>query len=285
MPRPLDPATQQAIAARLRFYRDIGLTEFYRRPVDPALFVEETVDNGTPALALEISNQESSTASQPPPPQPFQEEAPISAHKPLPPPPQDASVPLADRAAALQLIRDEIGDCTRCALHKGRNKLVFGDGSAQARLLFVGEGPGADEDAQGIPFVGRAGQLLNNMIAAMGLKREEVYIANVVKCRPPGNRTPEPDEANTCSPFLFRQIDVVRPEVLVALGATAATYLLGHRQPLAGLRGRVHSFRGAKLIVTYHPAYLLRDPRQKKEAWADLQIAMRELGLKPPAKA
>jgi DNA polymerase len=150
--------------------------------------------------------------------------------------------------------------------------------------MFVGEGPGADEDAQGLPFVGRAGQLLNNMIVAMGLKREEVYIANVVKCRPPGNRTPEPEEANTCSPFLFRQIDVVHPEVLVALGATAATYLLGQRQPLAGLRGRVHSVRGTKLIVTYHPAYLLRDPRQKKEAWADLQIAMRELGLKPPAR-
>jgi DNA polymerase len=151
--------------------------------------------------------------------------------------------------------------------------------------MFVGEGPGADEDAQGLPFVGKAGQLLNNMIAAMGLKREEVYIANVVKCRPPGNRTPEPDEANTCTPFLFRQIDVVRPQVLVALGATAATYLLGQRQPLAGLRGRVHAFRGMHLIVTYHPAYLLRDPRQKKEAWADLQIAMRELGLKSPAKA
>ncbi|MGA2047268.1 MAG: uracil-DNA glycosylase, partial [Terracidiphilus sp.] len=169
--------------------------------------------------------------------------------------------------------------------HKGRNKLVFGDGSPNARLMFVGEGPGADEDAQGIPFVGKAGQLLNNMITAMGLKREEVYIANVVKCRPPGNRTPEPDEGNTCSPFLFRQIDVVRPQVLVALGATAATYLLGQRQPLAGLRGRVHSFRGLQLIVTYHPAYLLRDPRQKKEAWADLQIAMRELGLKAPAKS
>ena len=125
-------------------------------------------------------------------------------------------------------IREEIGDCTRCALHKGRNKIVFADGDrATARLMFVGEGPGADEDAQGLPFVGRAGQLLNNMIAAMGLKREEVYIANVVKCRPPGNRTPEPEEANTCSPFLFRQIDVVRPQVLVALGATAATYLLG----------------------------------------------------------
>jgi DNA polymerase len=195
-----------------------------------------------------------------------------------------SAVPPAERASALQLIRDEIGDCTRCALHSGRNKLVFGDGDAAARLMFVGEGPGADEDAQGLPFVGRAGQLLNNMINAMGLKREQVYIANVVKCRPPGNRTPEPAEGNTCSPFLFRQIDVVHPEVLVALGATAATYLLGQRQPLAGLRGRVHSFRGSKLIVTYHPAYLLRDPRQKKEAWADLQIAMRELGLKLPAR-
>jgi DNA polymerase len=213
------------------------------------------------------------------------EDQPIPPRKPISAPPQIALAILpAERAAALQLIRDEIGECTRCALHKGRNKLVFGDGNAAARLMFVGEGPGADEDAQGLPFVGKAGQLLNNMINAMGLKREEVYIANVVKCRPPGNRTPEPEEGNTCSPFLFRQIDVVRPEVLVALGATAATYLLGQRQPLAGLRGRVHSFRGTKLIVTYHPAYLLRDPRQKKEAWADLQIAMRELGLKPPAR-
>jgi DNA polymerase len=200
------------------------------------------------------------------------------------PPEIGLAVPPAERASALQIIRDEIGDCTRCALHTGRHKLVFGDGDPAARLMFVGEGPGADEDAQGLPFVGRAGQLLNNMINAMGLKREQVYIANVVKCRPPGNRTPEPEEGNTCSPFLFRQIDVVRPDVLVALGATAATYLLGSRQPLAGLRGRVHSVRGTKLIVTYHPAYLLRDPRQKKEAWLDLQIAMRELGLKPPAK-
>jgi DNA polymerase len=214
-----------------------------------------------------------------------QEGHPIAPRKPFPAPPEvAATVPAADRAQFLTLIREDIGDCTRCALHKGRNKIVFGDGSPTARLMFVGEGPGADEDAQGIPFVGKAGQLLNNMIAAMGLKREEVYIANVVKCRPPGNRTPEPDEANTCSPFLFRQIDVVRPQVLVALGATAATYLLGARQPLAGLRGRVHAFRGMQLIVTYHPAYLLRDPRQKKEAWADLQIAMRELGLKAPGK-
>ncbi len=175
-----------------------------------------------------------------------------------------------------------IARAARCT--RGATRSCLPMASPTARLMFVGEGPGADEDAQGLPFVGRAGQLLNNMIAAMGLKREEVYIANVVKCRPPGNRTPEPEEANTCSPFLFRQIDVVRPQVLVALGATAATYLLGARQPLAGLRGRVHAFRGMSLIVTYHPAFLLRDPRQKKEAWADLQIAMKELGLKAPAK-
>ena len=279
MARPFDPATREALLARVRFYRDLGLTEFYRRPVDPALLAAGPIETlSTPEPASEAWD----TTSQPATLEVYS----IPIRKPFSPPPDLANaVPAADRAAALQLIREDIGDCTRCALHKGRNKIVFGDGSPTARLMFVGEGPGADEDAQGIPFVGKAGQLLNNMIAAMGLKREEVYIANVVKCRPPGNRTPEPDEGNTCSPFLFRQIDVVRPEVLVALGATAATYLLGQRQPLAGLRGRVHAFRGMQLIITYHPAYLLRDPRQKKEAWADLQIAMRELGLKPPARS
>jgi DNA polymerase len=150
--------------------------------------------------------------------------------------------------------------------------------------MFVGEGPGADEDAQGLPFVGKAGQLLNNMIGAMGLQREEVYIANIVKCRPPGNRVPEPVEANTCSQFLLRQMDVVQPQVVVALGATAATYLLGVKQSLSSLRGRWHECRGAKLVVTYHPAFLLRDPRQKAEAWKDLQMVMAELGLKAPAK-
>jgi uracil-DNA glycosylase len=276
----LDPSRRDALAERMRFYRDLGLTEFYRRPVD-------MTELGAPGLASETWEGTPPQGQTPPPAHTnFSAEVPaIPARKTFPPQPQiGAVVAAAERAPALQLIREDIGDCTRCALHKGRNRIVFADGSPTARLMFVGEGPGADEDAQGLPFVGRAGQLLNNMIAAMGLKREEVYIANVVKCRPPGNRTPEPDEANTCSPFLFRQIDVVRPQVLVALGATAATYLLGQRQPLAGLRGRVHAFRGCQLIVTYHPAFLLRDPRQKKEAWADLQIAMRELGLKPPAK-
>ena len=291
MARQLDPATRDALVERVRFYRDLGLTEFYKRPVDVTDLAVETAEGAREeqaplAVVEQTSSQfaEISSANS----QPFipQEDQPIPPRKPFPAPPQiAAAVPPSGRAAALQMIRDEIGDCTRCALHKGRNKLVFADGDPNARLMFVGEGPGADEDAQGLPFVGRAGQLLNNMIAAMGLKREEVYIANIVKCRPPGNRTPEPEEANTCTPFLFRQIDVVRPQVLVALGATAATYLLGHRQPLAGLRGRVHAFRGTQLIVTYHPAFLLRDPRQKKEAWADLQIAMRELGLKKAASS
>ena len=149
----------------------------------------------------------------------------------------------------------------------------------------MGEGPGADEDESGVPFVGKAGQLLNNMIAAMGLKREEVYIANIVKCRPPKNRVPEPVEAGTCSQFLLRQMDIVQPEVVVALGSTAATYLLGVKQTLGSLRGTWHSVRGAKVAVTYHPAFLLRDPRQKGEAWKDLQRVMVEMGLKAPGRS
>jgi uracil-DNA glycosylase family 4 len=293
--RTLNPATHKALAERLRFYRDLGLTDFYRRDVEPFSAIDD------PKLGRSVAEEmaeregllqaaidaEAQPAAETPVQQPnfFAEEPTIKTRKPILVPEIGAVIPAQERGAALQAIRDDIGDCTRCALHKGRNKIVFADGSPTARLMFVGEGPGADEDAQGLPFVGRAGQLLNNMIAAMGLKREEVYIANVVKCRPPGNRTPEPEEANTCTPFLFRQIDVVRPQVLVALGATAATYLLGQRQPLAGLRGRVHAFRGMSLIVTYHPAFLLRDPRQKKEAWADLQIAMKELGLKRTASS
>ncbi len=273
----------------MRFYRDLGLTEFYRRPVDPGVLESSALLSGSVEPDSPQTLRAPSLGAVSSPPRVGQheptQEPPIPPRKPIyTPPAASPAVPANDRLTALRAIREDIGDCTRCALHTGRNKIVFADGSPNARLFFVGEGPGADEDAQGLPFVGKAGQLLNNMINAMGLKREEVYIANVVKCRPPGNRTPEPDEANTCSPFLFQQIDVVHPEVLVALGATAATYLLGQRQPLAGLRGRIHAFRGTKLIVTYHPAFLLRDPRQKKEAWADLQIAMRELGLQLPSK-
>jgi DNA polymerase len=262
---PFDPQLQQAIAAHMQFLRDLGIYDFYRRSHPP--FAEEKLEDDPVPISL-----------------PAQEPV-IPPRKPVPPQPSVGSfVAPASRAEALRAIQYEIGDCTRCALSRGRNKIVFGDGDPNARLMFVGEGPGADEDAQGLPFVGRAGQLLNNMIAATGLKREQVYIANIVKCRPPQNRTPEPDEANTCSPFLFQQIDVVRPEVLVALGSTAATYLLGVKSSLSGLRGRIHACRGTKLIVTYHPAFLLRDPRQKKEAWQDLKLAMAELGLSVPAR-
>jgi DNA polymerase len=272
----VDERTRDALNARLRFYRELGIGEFYRRPVDEAALtlpelpvIEVSAPPPLPAQAALIPN--------------FIQEPEIALRKQFPaPPPQAAPLPPEQHFAALKLIKDEIGDCTRCALAKGRNKLVFGDGDPNARLMFVGEGPGADEDASGLPFVGRGGQLLNNMIAAMGLKREQVYIANVVKCRPPNNRTPEPDEAHTCSPFLFRQIDAVRPQIIVALGQTAVTYLTGEKKPLSAWRGTVHPLRGTKLIVTYHPAFLLRDPNQKKHAWADLQIAMRELGLAPP---
>ena len=274
----------------MRFYRELGIGEFYRRPVDESVWArpeaaplpQSAPQAPPPAAAPNRPWQQESAPLIPSIP----EEYDMAARKPFPAPPAIADpLPPEQHAGGLQIIRDEIGDCTRCGLAAGRNKLVFGDGDPNARLMFVGEGPGADEDASGIPFVGKGGQLLNNMIAAMGLRREQVYIANVVKCRPPANRTPEPDEAHTCSPFLFRQIDVVRPEVIVALGQTAVTYLTGEKRPLSGWRGTVHPLRGTKLIVTYHPAYLLRDPNQKKFAWADLQIAMRELGLKAPQKA
>jgi uracil-DNA glycosylase len=189
-------------------------------------------------------------------------------------------------AAPLQLIREDIGDCTRCRLHKqGRKQIVFGVGDPEADLMFIGEAPGADEDEQGEPFVGRAGQLLTNMIKAMGLRREDVYIANIIKCRPPANRTPERDECETCSPFLMRQIDAVKPKVIVALGAVAARTLLAINAPMSEFRGHWYDFRGTKLAVTYHPAFLLRDPRQKKETWKDLQMVMKELALAMPSRA
>ena len=222
--------------------------------------------------------------SQAPPLLPPELAAPMPKPQPLEslaPPPEQRVAP-AQRVAALAQLRAEIGDCTRCPLaYAGRHTIVFGDGDPNARLMFIGEGPGADEDASGLPFVGKAGQLLNNMIGAMGLQREQVFIANIVKCRPPGNRAPEFVEATTCSQFLLRQIDIVQPEVIVALGATAATYVLGVKQPLSSLRGQWFRVRSAKVAVTFHPAFLLRDPRQKGEAWKDLQRVMAELALTP----
>ncbi len=300
------PADQEQLRAYVEYLRDLGVYDLYRRgqPIEAAVATpaaEETPRNSR--LEAPIAQAPRSTIAPSPPPatqagarqiippstaprEPSPElvmPKPVSYNERAPLPTD--RVAAGERPAALLAIREEIGDCTRCPLaYGGRSKIVFGNGDSNARLMFVGEGPGADEDATGEPFVGKAGQLLNNMIQAMGLQREQVYVANIVKCRPPANRVPEPVEADTCSQFLVRQIDVVQPEVIVALGATAAMYLLGVKQSLASLRGAWHECRGAKVAVTYHPAFLLRDPRQKGEAWKDLQRVMKELGLEAPKR-
>jgi len=291
----LDPELRRAFAERFRYYHELGIYDFYRRGpivanvaeagVDTAEVIAESaadaLSEGSPLeLREEMAARKSGVASA------VANENIFEIISPL------AEAGAADPVAALKRIREDLGDCTRCKLHKqGRKQIVFGVGNPRAELMFVGEGPGADEDAQGEPFVGRAGQLLNNMIKAMGLRREEVYIANIVKCRPPGNRTPERDECETCSPFLMRQIAAIKPKAIVALGAVAAKNLLAINAPMSELRGRWYDFKpagvrgnwpGARLAVTYHPAFLLRDPRQKGEAWRDLQMVMKYLGIEPP---
>ncbi len=175
-------------------------------------------------------------------------------------------------------LKQQVHDCTACKLRAGCTQTVFGVGDEKADWLFVGEGPGADEDAQGEPFVGQAGKLLDNMLAAIKLKRgNNVYIANIVKCRPPGNRTPEPDEIATCLPYLQRQIALIQPKLIVALGKTAATALLGKEATLGSLRGRLHDYQGSPLLITYHPAYLLRSPAEKARAWEDLCLAVKTM--------
>jgi DNA polymerase len=182
------------------------------------------------------------------------------------------------QAEALAALREDLGDCTRCKLHRlGRRQIVFGVGNPNADLMFVGEAPGGDEDVQGIPFVGRAGQLLTKIIEAIDLKRDDVYIANVIKCRPPQNRNPEQDEVETCEPFLFQQIDIIKPKVIVALGTFAARALLRTLDPISRLRGRVYDYRGAKLIPTFHPAFLLRNPAAKREVWEDMKVVRKLL--------
>ena len=279
MPDILDPQLKRDLSERIRYYNELGIYDFYRR--EPGLAnIGETED---PALATtsEIQTEQR------------EEMTPRSKAVAVPVPEDDllevtnpkAETGVTDAVQALRLIREGLGDCTRCRLSRqGRKQIVFGVGNPKAELMFIGEAPGADEDQQGEPFVGRAGQLLNNMIKAMGLRREDVYIANIIKCRPPGNRTPERDECETCSPFLMRQIAAIKPKAIVALGAVAAKTLLAINAPMSEFRGRWFDFRGTKLAVTYHPAFLLRDPRQKKETWKDLQMVMKKLGMAIPAK-
>jgi DNA polymerase len=183
-------------------------------------------------------------------------------------------------AAAVEEVKRELGDCRRCSLSQSRTNLVFGEGNSDARLVFVGEAPGADEDAQGRPFVGRAGQLLTRIISAMELSRKDVYICNILKCRPPGNRNPKPEEIHACEPFLIRQIHAIKPEVICALGTFAAQTLLKNEAPITTLRGRFHSYQGIKVMPTYHPAYLLRNEKAKKLVWEDMQMVMDILGIR-----
>ena len=241
---------QRQLAEHLRLYQELGVSGISR---DPAWRRREPGPTSTPNLQLLTSKE----------------------------------ITEADRPAAavftLQEIREDIGDCTRCKLHTlGRKQIVFGVGNPNADLMFIGEAPGADEDVQGIPFVGRAGQLLTKMIEAMGFARDEVYIANVIKCRPPENRNPEPDEIEQCEPFLFKQIDSIRPKVIVALGSFAAKTLLKTQDSISRLRGRVYDYHGVQLIPTFHPSFLLRSPNQKKYAWDDLKKALALLDRQPP---
>jgi DNA polymerase len=290
MIQTLNPELRRALAERVRYCHEMGIYDFYRRERDPRTADADAVLTAVAqplSVEPELETREEMSARKSAVLPAIAGENSFEISSAVP------EWKIADPAAALQIVREDLGDCIRCKLHKTRNKIVFGVGDPHAELMFVGEGPGADEDAQGEPFVGRAGQLLNNMIKAMGLKREDVYIANIVKCRPPGNRQPERDESETCSPFLMRQIAAIKPKVIVALGATAAKNLLAINAPMTELRGRWYDFKpsgsdpswpGARLAVTYHPAFLLRDPRQKGEAWKDLQMVMKYLGIVPPKK-
>src|SRR5438876_6664980 len=278
MPQRLPDTLQQRLSDRLRYYMDIGIGGFYRDrgPVS----TQQTALAAAPEVTL-VVEEPSLPKREPKSALPATES--VSTHKlePLPVPAGPSLFEAINKIEneTLPLIRENLGECTRCKLHKTRKKIVFGDGNPNARLVFVGEGPGADEDAQGLPFVGRAGKLLTQMIEAMGLQRKDVYICNVVKCRPPENRQPEKDEVAECSPFLLRQIDTIAPKVIVCLGSTAAQAILQTNRGISHFRGEWLEFRGRKLMATYHPAYLLRNPAAKGEVWKDLQKVMAELGL------
>jgi len=251
--------SQDQLKAHLEFFEELGIDGVRLEPEWRTRVDHQVVDE---QYNEQYNEQCRGGSSDPPPPQP-----------PPHDPPAEPIELFTSPAAALEAIREDLGaDCSRCKLHAlGRKQVVFGVGNANADLMFVGEGPGADEDIQGEPFVGRAGQLLTKIIEAIGLRREDVYIANVIKCRPPGNRNPEPDEVEQCEPFLFRQIDTVKPKVIVALGKFAAQCLLRTNDPITRIRGRDFKYRDAILIPTYHPAYLLRTPSAKREVWEDMK--------------
>jgi uracil-DNA glycosylase family 4 len=280
MPDRFPDAVQGKLSKRLSYYQDIGIELFYRDR--SAKHSSESFAETSATIPIREEESLPKTVRKPAPlPVP-------TALRPvppkidlLPPAPKPSLFDAMDRVAddTLLKVRNDLGECMRCKLHSTRNKIVYGDGNPKAELVFVGEGPGHDEDVQGLPFVGRAGKLLTQMIEAMGLQRKDVYICNVVKCRPPENRLPERDEISTCSPFLLRQLDVISPRVIVCLGACAAQTLLETNRGISHFRGQWLEFRGRRLMATYHPAYLLRNPNAKGEVWKDLQKVMAVLGL------
>lgn len=304
----MDPAKRARVEAQvaewLRYGDDLGIGPFYRDRAPSEIVLPQAnvassgsevnvtpvIETSSPKENSDMSKVRPSRESLEPPVERPAAASAVASSAAAPP-----ALPIVGGASlfesveridgdSLSRIREDIGDCKRCKLHKGRTKIVFGVGNPKAELMFVGEGPGRDEDMQGEPFVGRAGKLLTQMIEAMGLKREDVYIANVVKCRPPENRLPEKDEITTCSPFLVRQIEVIKPKVICSLGSCSAQTLLQTTQGISKFRGEWLDFRGTKLMATYHPAYLLRNPGAKGEVWKDLQKIMAELGLKPRKK-
>src|SRR5215472_135064 len=299
----MDSSRNPKSEAWLRYADDLGLSPFYLDRIVPqaaALDSEQAISGAAISLDVSFAAPRSSSASgtlggrsfssdigEPPPggasaPE-ISKRTPSQAFVP-----QVPGISLFEERIendSLERIRTDIGpNCTRCKLHKARTNIVFGVGNPKAQLVFVGEGPGHDEDIQAEPFVGRAGKLLTQMIEAMGLKRSDVYICNVVKCRPPENRLPEKDEITTCSPYLIRQLDVIKPKVICCLGACSAQTLLNTSQGISRYRGEWFDYRGAKLMATYHPAYLLRNPAAKSEVWKDLQDIMALLGLQAPKK-
>lgn len=249
MPDRPDPALLEQLKDHLKYYAETGIDR-----VDPKAV------RGALKLAVAASAETTGRSHRP-------EQIAPSTQTSL----FAESGPASVRDSSLEEVRNDLGDCQRCKLCQDRTHIVFGAGNPRARLVFVGEGPGVEEDRKGLPFVGRAGQLLTKMIEAIQMRRDEVYICNVVKCRPPKNRTPLEDEIAACSPFLVRQLAVLQPEVICCLGLTAAQTLLQVRTPIGRLRGKMHSFRGARLVATYHPAYLLRNPAAKREVWEDLK--------------
>ncbi len=284
----MEKQTLARLEAWLTYYDDLGLGAFHLRRPAQALAEGRGVAERPRHLPPEVSPLSAAKVPARPAVEPAR--PPASAAAPV-----TASIAVAGAHSlfeateriegdSLDGIRNTIGECTRCKLHKSRHRIVFGDGNTRAKLVFVGEGPGQEEDLQGLPFVGRAGKLLTQMIEAMGLARKDVYIANVVKCRPPSNRTPEKDEIATCLPFLERQLAVIGPKVIVCLGSVATQSLLRTGEAMARMRGKWVDWRGAKLLPTYHPAYLLRNPSAKAVVWEDLQLVMAELGLKLPKK-